>query len=354
MQAAELGGYLTSTLAFREQAHRRATLLGIGALILLGTSPVFGHHLPLGIDVLLAEVDHFGTLCLAALHLLAAPVHRVFHIVIVAGLAYAAWDRLRAWQRVRRTLASLPARQVVAGDPFSAAAYSAGVDPRRLRVVAGLPSPAFTVGLLTPRIFLAEELRDRLTAGQLAAVVAHEGAHAARRDPLRLSLLRALACTLFWIPALRRLADDVADEAEVLADDVAARGDPLVLASAIVAVAEWPLARFDARLAESTVAFGRRDLLDRRVRRLVGEEVSLGTHVTRGSIAAAALALSVVWSTGLLMAHPLAAGASVSARAGSAPDAHHCDHRHESPLSHLFCLGSPFAVGTGECPHRTR
>ena len=40
----------------------------------------------------------------------------------------------------------------------------------------------------------------------------------ARRDPLRLSLMRFLACTLFYIPALRRLADDLTDEAEIEAD----------------------------------------------------------------------------------------------------------------------------------------
>ena len=37
--------------------------------------------------------------------------------------------------------------------------------------------------------------------------VAHEGAHVRRYDPLRFSLLRAMACALFWLPALRRLAD---------------------------------------------------------------------------------------------------------------------------------------------------
>ena len=52
-------------------------------------------------------------------------------------------------------------------------------------------------------------------------------------------LHRILGCTLFWIPAFRRLAADMADEAEIDADDAAAAGQPLVLASAILSLAAW-------------------------------------------------------------------------------------------------------------------
>ena len=44
---------------------------------------------------------------------------------------------------------------------------------------------------------------------------------------------------LFLIPALRKLSADVADEAEFEADEVAARGRPLILATAILKVALW-------------------------------------------------------------------------------------------------------------------
>ena len=107
-----------------------------------------------------------------------------------------------------------------------------------MRVVSGLPTPAFTVGWLRPRVYVDAALAGLLTADELAAVLAHEEAHVARRDPLRLSALRFLACTLFFLPALRRLAADAADEAEIAADDRAAglagAGAPLALASAIV------------------------------------------------------------------------------------------------------------------------
>jgi len=336
---------LTRTRAVREQTRHRVALLAIGLLLVLGTSPVYAHHLfSLGGAQLLSGIDHLGALCLTALHLLLQPVHRVFHIVILAGVAYAVWDRLHAWRSLRRTLALLEQHAPDSGDHFWRACTAAGANPRRVRVVEGLPNPAFTVGLLVPRIYLAEELGQRLTPDQLRAVIMHEGAHVRRYDPLRLFLLRLLACTLFWIPALRRLEDDVRDEAEILADDFARRGQPLVLASAILALADWRSARSAPAVA---VGFQRDELLERRVRRLAGEDMPVRSHVTRRSIVAAGLALSLVWSSGVLMAHPLPNAAHAT---GVAP---HCEHEGRFALAHLFCLGSPFSQSRhDDCPHR--
>lgn len=336
---------LKQAFALREQTHRRATLLAICLLLILSTGPVYGHHLSgMGIANLLSGIDHLGALCMTALHMLLLPIHRVFHFIIVGGVLYAFWDRLRAWQSARRSLALLDQRLPAPDDVFGRPALDAGVSLRRIRVVRDLPNPAFTAGLWSPRIYLAEELSQRLTSEQLRAVVAHERAHLERRDPLRLFLLRTLACTLFWIPALRRLADDVADEAEILADDDAARGGPLVLASAILALASWGTERPAPQLS---VGFQRYDLLERRIRRLAGEGIGVSTHVTRRSILSAAFALSLVWTSGAVMAHPLPAEGHHSAGAA------HCQHEHEFALEHLFCLGSPFAdVRDVECPHR--
>jgi Zn-dependent protease with chaperone function len=348
MQATELGSYLPSTLALREQWHRRVTIGAVAALLLLSTGPVFGHHLPVWGAALLDGVDHIGALCLTALHQLLAPVHTVFHVVIIAGLLYAAADRLRAWWRVRRTLDVVETRPPRLDDRFWRAAREAALAPRRLRIVPGLPSPAFTAGLFSPCVYVAEELAGRLSEAELAAVLAHEAAHVRRRDPLRLSLLRALACTLFWIPALRRLADDIGDEAEVLADDAAAGEKPLVLASAILALAQWPQgAMRESWPSESAVGLQRRDLLERRIRRLVGEETPVQSHVTGRSMAGAMLALLTVWSSGLLMTHPLPAHAAADAPAR----ARHCEHRHASALSHLFCRDSAVTSVGVECPH---
>jgi hypothetical protein len=89
------------------------------------------------------------------------------------------------------------------------------------------------------------------------------------------------------------------------------------------------------------------DLLDRRIRRLAGEDIAVRTHVTRRSIVGAALALSLVWSSGILAAHPMSA-------AERAHHGGHCHHRGEMALEHLFCAGISFDPAAGECPHDDR
>jgi hypothetical protein len=127
----------------------------------------------------------------------------------------------------------------------------------------------------------------------------------------------------------------------VLADDAAARGQPLVLASALLAIA----GRFAGwRLPEPAVGAcsdARPDLLERRIRRLAGEDAPVHSHVTRRSLAFAAIALAVVLSSSIAVVHPLPthhAGVPV-----------HCTHAHSWAISHLFCKD-----GAGDrpaCPH---
>lgn len=327
----------------RGERRRRALLLAIAALLLLSVGPVFGHHFADGVEGALRGRDHLGALCLVALHHLLAPVNLLFHALVAAGLAYAALDRLRAHARVRRTLAPLEAARPAPGDPFHAAAVAAGLDPARLRVVPGLPVPAFTVGWLRPRVYAAASLPALLSPGQLRALLAHEGEHLRRLDPLRLSLLRFLALALFWLPALARLAADVADEAELRADDAAARGGALELASALLLLAGWRAHPLPG--GAPGIAAGSRGLLERRVRRLAGEEPPPASHLTRRSLAGAMAMLALVWLSGAMMAHPLP-----EAQGGDA----HCHHPGGSPLEHLFCLtAAAREEGHRACPHRT-
>ncbi len=338
-------GDLTAALTLQEQSHRRVVLCAIAGLLTLSTSPVFAHHLALGTLSLVGGADHLGAICLTALHLMLAPVHYAFHVLFAVGLMYGVWDRWHAWRLGRRTLGLLDAVVPVPEDAaFWHAAREAGVDPRRLRLVAGLPSPALTAGIIRPLIYVARELAVELTRDELIAVLAHEGAHLTRRDPLRLSLLRFLGCTLFWVPALRRLADDMADEAEILADDHAARGRPLVLATALLTLARRHSSLGPGDGPALSAGFCHAHLLDRRVRRLAGQSVPAHSHLTRRSVVAAFAALSLVWTSGLLMAHPLPSTLASHHKA-------HCEHHGESAVRHLFCLGEPFTRLARECPH---
>ena len=171
-----------------------------------------------------------------------------------------------------------------------------GLQRAQIRLIDALPNPAFTAGLLTPRVFLASSVFDALSVAEVEAVLRHEAQHVRQRDPLRLSLLRFFACTLFWIPAFRRLSDDMADEAEIRADDAAAREQPLALALAILKLASWTPSDASAalrmRLASADVsglittrhgagALRFDVLLNRRIRRLAGESVPLMTRLTQ-------------------------------------------------------------------------
>ncbi|HYW31607.1 MAG TPA: M56 family metallopeptidase [Gemmatimonas sp.] len=350
-------GHLVGDTRVREERHRRCVLFTTGVLILLGTSPVLVHHVGSELDQLLAGRDHLWELCVIALHQLLAPVHDVFHVLLVVGLLYATWDRARAWLGLRRVLRTLELRRTVPGDGFWAVAQRVGVPPGLLRIVDGLPNPAFTAGWLRPRIYVARELADVVSPDELGAVLAHEHAHVIRRDPARLSILRFVGCALFWLPALRRLAADVADDAEIAADDAAVHGRPLVLASAILSLAGWRVLGATTAAALAAVSgpraavagFQRDALLDRRIRRLAGEAPAVVSHVTGRSLAAALAGLALVWTSGLAVAHPL-----------PNPTAHHvvhsavephCEHAHQSALSHLFCAAGHDRQPGQPCPH---
>lgn len=334
------GVYRRRPLVQGERTHRRGLLLALSVLLLLSMGPIFGHHFPSGVDAYLAGRDYVWALCLVALHLLMEPVHGLFHSLFFVGLGYAIWDRASARLSMHRIIRHLETAPVVERDPFWTAAQSASVPPRDLRVVSGLPTPAFTVGWFRPKIFVAAELADRLTPAELTAVLAHEGAHVARRDPLRLSALRFLACLLFWIRAMRELADDIADDAEIRADDAAARDHPLALASALVSLARWT----QSSAVRHAVGFNQRDLLERRVRRLAGEQVPPSSRLSRRSIAWAAAALALAWLSGPVMAHPLPADSPAQIHKD------HCDHT-DSAFSHLFCAGLSLAAHPAVCPH---
>jgi hypothetical protein len=90
---------------------------------------------------------------------------------------------------------------------------------------------AFCVGLLRPKVYLTSGAIAALDAAERDAVIAHERAHARRRDPLRLLLTRATADALFFCPGARQLAERTSDLAELDAD---ASADQRALASAML------------------------------------------------------------------------------------------------------------------------
>ena len=101
---------------------------------------------------------------------------------------------------------------------------------------------AFCAGLHRPKVYVSRGALELLDERQRQAVVAHEAHHAARRDPLRLLIARAVSDGLFFLPVLRRLADRCAALAEVAADEAAVRatGSVQPLASVLLLVESHP------------------------------------------------------------------------------------------------------------------
>ncbi|MBA3852966.1 MAG: hypothetical protein C0503_01045 [Gemmatimonas sp.] len=321
----------------REERRRRALLFAIVVALLLGITPVIGHHLLGGIPWLSAERQHLAMVCLVALHELLAPVHGAAHWLLYAGVAFAVIERGRVWLKHARVMRHLPMARVSASSSLGRAAERADLPLHRVRAVRALPVPALTSGLVSPRVLVSATLAERLTEDELTAVLAHEAVHLRRRDPLRLFALRGLASLLFWLPVLRRLAADLEDEVEITADDHVAERLALPLASAIL-----KLGGEQTIPVAGTVGFQRTDLLPRRIRRLAGEDAPATSHTSTRSIAAAAAALLLTWSSGVIVLHPLDA-----ASPGTVGRLAHCVHRETLALAHLFCRTS-----TGGLAHR--
>jgi Zn-dependent protease with chaperone function len=111
----------------------------------------------------------------------------------------------------------------------------AGVTHYRLPLARPL---CFTLGWLQPRVYVADSLEEQLPAAELAAILAHERAHARRRDNLLGGFLNTFY-TLLPIPGAHLLVRDWRRAAERAcdADAASAVGSRLVVAQALVRAA---------------------------------------------------------------------------------------------------------------------
>lgn len=179
--------FLTPRMREREQTHRRLVLWGIGALLLLSLSPVVGHHVATGLDAALMGRDHLLDVCVIALHTLLAPVHGLFHVLLFAGVLYATYDRLRAIVRLRQVLSVLVSERGVTSTSFAAAVRESGLSAAAVRVVEGLPNPAFTAGWWTAKVYVAREIERRRRPARSSICGAHPHVrhwYRLRADPL--------------------------------------------------------------------------------------------------------------------------------------------------------------------------
>ena len=143
-------------------------------------------------------------------------------VLLVCGALLANW--LLHWYNTRRLVEQL-------------LGMSRHDQARDVHIVDTEAPLAFAAGLRAPRLFLSRLLVSQLPADQLAAVIAHERAHAKRHDALCQTVASALSRLHF--PSIRNaLLADMALAAEQACDEAAccASGDRLLVAEAIIAV----------------------------------------------------------------------------------------------------------------------
>lgn len=142
--------------------------------------------------------------------------------------------------------------QIPVPPQLAAAAARMGTAP--VVCLAASERVAFCAGLWRPRLFVSIGAVAGLAVDELEAVLAHEDAHARRRDPLRGVVRRAAADVLFFAPLARWWDRRRRLQAELIADRSAVRsaGAP-ALAGALLSLAPAPA---PAPAPASTPRFG--------------------------------------------------------------------------------------------------
>ncbi|MEU4223809.1 M56 family metallopeptidase [Nonomuraea sp. NPDC026600] len=154
--------------------------------------------------------------------------------VAAASMAAIALRALYLAWRTARAVAALPRVPTSALVRQAARRLGAG----EVVCVRGRQPTAFCAGLLRPRIYLT----PTFDGPELQAVLAHEHAHARRRDPLRRVLARAAGDVLFYLPLASWWADRQLERSEVAADRAAiGRVGRKALAAALLSAAAPPL-----------------------------------------------------------------------------------------------------------------
>lgn len=301
-----------------ELHHRWAMRAGIGLLLAIGVAPISG-QVGAAAAPLVDRCRELLSQCALVLRAAGAPLRWLPAAILVCGLVYAVADRVRLSRQVKRFLGVHRRRRARAGEAIHRESLAVGVEEHVRVLVGEAPNPAFTAGILRPRIFIAERLQDALSADELRAVIRHECCHLRRRDPLRFALLRFAAKTFFWLPVIGALADELMDDAEILADDFASSrqdgSDPLDVASALVKIGRMGWG--SVALPAGAAGVGGLGLLERRVHRLV--DPAAGTAPRRLRVpwrhaALSAAMLGVIWTSSTFPAGPMAHGMTMQWR----------------------------------------
>jgi Zn-dependent protease with chaperone function len=224
--AVRIAGRSVRVLAPR---HRETVLLAVAAApaiagvlsVKLALLPSLGALLGVGTDHC-ADHDHHVHLCLQHAAAFVPGLVDYLATAALAVLLIVAVVRSVKAGRLAAELLRLPAERL----------------DRGLYRITARRAFAATVGWRRARVLVSSALCDALEPAQLDVVVAHERAHVARRDSVRMALAHAL--TLLQLPATRRaILAELALAIEECCDEAAARkcGDRVLVAETLLAAA---------------------------------------------------------------------------------------------------------------------
>jgi Zn-dependent protease with chaperone function len=251
----------------------------------------------------------------AAGQLLRHPIQhwpRIIAAVLLLGITvravWAVFATLRAARRERTALLGLPS--VVSSQGH-------------VVVASDLPF-AFTAGaLMHHEVFISQGLIDRLSPGAVRGVLAHERAHADGRHGSLHIVGVAFARAFSFFPPMRTAADQLVLGLELAADQRALTelDDPMVLAAALIDVAERTKEQPAGTMAASATGLGTR------VRRLTQIAAARRPAPSRRLFGRSAVLLSISTFLVLLSALPLSArNLTGTARAQAAHAVCHLPH----------------------------
>lgn len=176
---------------------------------------------------------------------------------------------------------------------------------------SALARSPMAIGWIKPVILFPVGLMNRLSPGEVEAILAHELAHIARRDWI-FNLLQAFVEALFYYhPAVWWVSAVVRRERENCCDDaaLAATGNPLIFAKALVQVQELatPAPRLALGIGGSS---RRRPLLLERVRRILNQPQQKSQVMEK--LTATAILLALLMIIGLRANTPPTVAAALS------------------------------------------
>lgn len=144
-------------------------------------------------------------------------------VLLLVLLAVGVVSVARQRRATKRLLAAADASAVPVDRRTAAAALRAGWTVDDVSVTDHPGVSAFCYGLIRPRVLVGTIFVGRLEDVELTAVLAHEAMHAARRDPLRLLVMRTAAAMAFFLPLVHELVAIARSASEIAADRHAAK-----------------------------------------------------------------------------------------------------------------------------------